>query len=145
MISVVVQAILFTVLLIYAAVKDVRTREISPYLCIGIACLSLLDFHSKNLLGLGIPVILWVCATWICPEQLGGGDIKLTTAVSVLIGFTATAYGIIIAFTLELLIFQQIKRKLTKQGARNYAMPLAPFLAVGFLITYFMKLGGLTI
>ncbi len=143
--SVVIQAILFTALLIYAAVKDVQTREISPYLCIGIACLSLLDFYPENLLGLGIPVILWVCATWICPEQLGGGDIKLTTAVSVLIGFTATAYGIIIAFTLELLIFQQIKRKLTKQGAWNYAMPLAPFLAVGFLTTYFMKLGGLTI
>lgn len=143
--SVVIQAILFTALLIYAAVKDVQTREISPYLCIGIACLSLLDFHSENLLGLGIPVILWACATWICPEQLGGGDIKLTTAVSVLIGFTATAYGIIISLILELLIFQQIKTKLTKQGARNYAMPLAPFLAVGFLTTYFMKLGGLTI
>ena len=142
MTSVVIQAISFTVLLIYAAVKDVQTREISPYLCIGTACLSLLDFHPENLLGIGIPVILWACATWICPDQLGGGDIKLTAAVSVVIGFTATAYGIIIAFTLELLRFKQIKKELNEQEARDYSMPLAPFLAVGFIFTYFMKMGG---
>ena len=143
--NVTLQAVLFTALLVYAAVKDVQAREISPYLCIGIACLSLLDFHLENLLGLGIPVILWACAVWICPDQLGGGDIKITAAVSILMGFTATAYGIIIAFTLELLRFQKIKRELTEQEARNFTMPLVPFLAVGFFITYFMKMGGLII
>lgn len=140
-----IQAILLPVLLIYIAVEDMRTREISPYLCIGLACLSLFDFHLENLLGLGIPLILWACATWICPEQLGGGDIKLTAAVSVVIGFTAVVYGIIIAFTLELISFLKMKKGLTEQEARNYSMPLAPFLAIGFIITYFMKIGGFII
>lgn len=133
--GVTIQATLLTTLLIYAAITDVKTREISPYLCIGVALLSLLDFQAENLLGLGIPLILWLTATYICPEKLGGGDIKLSASVSLVIGFTATAYGIIIAFSIMVLIY-------LKREERNLSLPLAPFLAVGFLTTYFMKIGG---
>ncbi|MEG0754500.1 MAG: A24 family peptidase [Angelakisella sp.] len=141
--DVIIQAILHSALLIYVAIKDVQTREISPYLCLGVACLSLFHFQAENLLGLGIAMIVYVCAVWICPEQLGGGDMKLIASVSVVLGFTATAYGLIIAFILELIKFQMIRRKLQKQEAGQDGLPLAPFLTVGFLITYFMKLGGL--
>lgn len=140
--EVAVQAALLTVLLIYAAIRDVKTREISPCLCMGVALLSLLDFQAENLLGLGIPLILWLAATYICPEKLGGGDIKLSAAVSLVIGFPATAYGIIIAFSIVVLIYFSLKPFSQKQEVRNLSLPLAPFLAVGFLITYFMKIGG---
>lgn len=140
----IIQSVLLTALLIYAAIRDSKTRAIPPPLCVGIALLSLLDFSLENLLGLGIPLILWLTAVYICPEKLGGGDIKLCAATSIVIGFSATAYGIIIGFTLELICFSVIKhqKKLSEQEAKNYSMPLAPFLCVGFLITYFMSLTG---
>ena len=137
-----IQAAVFTALLIAAAIKDGKTREIPPQLCIAVALVSLLDFRAENLLGLGIALIVYVCGAWICPEQIGGGDIKLITAVSMVLGFIATAYGLIIAFTAELIWFLTLRKKAAKQGADQDGLPLAPFLAVGFLITYFMKIGG---
>jgi len=143
----IIQAILFSILLIIISVIDVRNREIPPIYCVTIALCSVLDFKVANLLGLGIALILWVCAAFICPNMLGGGDIKLTAAVSLVLGFTATAYGIIIGFTLELICFSVIKhqKKLSEQEAKNYSMPLAPFLSIGSLTTYFINLGGLSI
>lgn len=141
------QAVLFFFLMILVSVQDIKKREISPMYCTVIALSSVFDFKTENLLGLGIAFILWVCAAFICPNTLGGGDIKLTAAVSLVLGFVATAYGIIIAFTLELICFSVIKnqKKLSKQEAKNYSLPLAPFLSIGFLTTYFMHLGGLSI
>ena len=137
-----IQAAVFTALLIAAAIKDGKTREIPPQLCIAVALVSLLNFRTENLLGLGISLIVYICGVWICPEQIGGGDIKLITAVSMVLGFTATAYGLIIAFTVELIWFLTLRKKAAKQEADQKGLPLAPFLAVGFLITYFMKIGG---
>jgi len=140
--SVIIQAALFAATLFCAAIKDGGTREIPPQLCITVALVSLLDFRAENLLGLGIALIVYICGVWICPEQIGGGDIKLIAAVSVVLGFTATAYGLIIAFTAELIWFLILRKKAAKQGADQDGLPLAPFLAVGFLITYFVKIGG---
>lgn len=137
-----IQAAVFTALLTATAIKDGKTREIPPQLCIAVALVSLLDFRAENLLGLGIALIVYACGVWICPEQIGGGDIKLISAVSMVVGFTATAYGLIIAFTSELLWFLTLRKKAAKQGADQDGLPLAPFLAVGFLIIYFMKIGG---
>lgn len=143
----IIQAVLFSILLIIISVIDFRNREIPPIYCVAVALCVAFGFKTENLLGLGIALILWICAAFICPNMLGGGDIKLTAAVSLILGFTATAYGIIIAFTLELICFSVIKhqKKLSEQEAKNYSMPLAPFLSIGFLTTYFMNLGGLSI
>lgn len=143
----IIQAVLFSILLIIISVIDIRNREIPPIYCVAVAVCSAFGFKAENLLGLGIALVLWICAAFICPNMLGGGDIKLTAAVSLVLGFTATAYGIIIAFTLELICFSVIKhqKKLSEQEAMNYSMPLAPFLSIGFLTTYFIHLGGLSI
>lgn len=143
----IIQAILFSILLIIISFIDVKKREIPPIYCVTVSLCAVFDFKTENLLGLGIALILWVCAAFICPNMLGGGDIKLTAAVSLVLGFTATAYGIIIGFTLELICFSVIKhqKKQSEQEAKNYSMPLAPFLSIGFLTTYFINLGGLSI
>lgn len=138
------QAVLFSFLLIMVSIQDMEKREIAPDYCMAIAFCSLLNFQTENLLGIGIAIIIWITATWVSPEQLGGGDIKLIAATSLILGFTATAYGVIIGFILELTAFTLLKhkRKLTKQEAKGFPMPLVPFLSIGFLTTYFMNLGG---
>lgn len=128
--------------LFYAAIQDIKTKEISPYTCIGVTGLFVFDIQIQNLLGLGIPLVLWFTAAYICPGKLGGGDIKLSAAVSLVIGLTATAYGIIIAFSIVMLVYFFLKLFYKKQDVRNLSLPLAPFLAVGFLTTYCMKMGG---
>ncbi|WP_312060974.1 A24 family peptidase [Anaerotignum sp.] len=141
----IVQAVLFSFLLVLVSVEDMKKREIPPLFCVGIALCALLNFKAENLLGLGIPMVLLITAAWIYPDQLGGGDIKLTAAVSFVLGFTATAYGVILGFSLELAVFIILKRrrKFTKQEAKEFPMPLAPFLTIGFLVTYFINFGGL--
>lgn len=143
--NIITQAILLTLLLCYGAMQDYKTREVSPKLSICIASLSLLHFEFQNLLGLGIPLILWLSAVYIAPEKLGGGDIKLCAAVSIVIGFTATTYGIIIAFSITSLVWFVMLFFKTKQEVAKISLPLVPFLAVGFLTTYFIKIGGLTL
>lgn len=140
--NVIIQAILLTALLTYAAIIDCKKREIPNTLCLGVSLLSLLNFDLGNLLGLGIALILWLTAVYIVPDKLGGGDIKLCAAVSIVIGFTATTYGIIIGFGIVSLVWLAMLLCKTKQEVENCSLPLAPFLGLGFLITYFMEIGG---
>ena len=136
------QAILFAILMIVISIKDIQKREIPPLFCVGVSLLAFLDFRFENLLGLGIPLVLWLSAVYICPEKLGGGDIKLCFATSLVLGFSATAYGIIIAFSMVVANYLIMRCFQSKKELASFALPFAPFLAVGFLITYFMKLGG---
>lgn len=140
--NIIIQAILLTALLTYAAIIDCKKREIPDALCLGIFLLSFFDFHIGNLLGLGIALILWLTAVYIAPDKLGGGDIKLCAAVSIVIGFTATTYGSIIGFGIVSLVWLGKLLFKTKQEVESYSLPLAPFLGLGFLITYFIEIGG---
>lgn len=140
--NIIIQAILLTALLTYAAITDCKTREIPNALCLGISLLSLLDFHPNNLFGLGIALILWLTAVYIAPDKLGGGDIKLCAAVSIVIGFQATTYGIIIGFGIVSFIWLAMLLFKAKQEVEICSLPLAPFLGLGFLITYFIEIGG---
>ena len=140
--NIIIQAILLTALLTYAAITDCKKREIPDALCLGVSFLSLLDFHLGNLLGLGIALILWLAAVYIAPDKLGGGDIKLCAAVGIVIGFTATTYGIIMGFGIVSLVWLAMLLFKTKQEVEKYSLPLAPFLGLGFLITYFIEIGG---
>lgn len=140
--NVIIQAILLTALLTYAAIIDCKKREIPNTLCLGVSLLSLLNFDLGNLLGLGIALILWLTAVYIAPDKLGGGDIKLCAAVSIVIGFTATTCGIIIGFGIVSLVWLAMLFHKTKQEVENCSLPLAPFLGLGFLITYFIEIGG---
>jgi leader peptidase (prepilin peptidase)/N-methyltransferase len=127
--------------------KDIRKREIPPYICILAAALSVLDFKLINLFGILAALPLYIIARWIAPKRLGGGDIKLTAAVGLILGLQMTNCGLIIGFTLQVLIFisYALLKRMNKQEALNLSLPLAPCLAVGFFVTYLMKLGGICI
>ena len=125
-----IQAILLTSLLTYAAIHDYKTREIPNALCLGVSLLALLDFKLTNILGLTIGLLVLIIAAFFCENRFGGGDIKLIMATSLVLGFYPTLYGLILALILQL-IFVAITRR-----SKSQSMPLAPFLAIGFLTTY---------
>ena len=80
------QAVLFFCLLLAASVWDLRKRIIPDSICLLIALTGLIDFSPVNLLGVlaALPLLL---AALYKPEGIGGGDIKLTAAAGMVLGF----------------------------------------------------------
>lgn len=84
----------------------------------------------------------FLIAAMLKENSIGGGDIKLTAAVGLVLGFWKGIYGLIIGLILLIALYvilriSSIIRK--KQVAKNLSMPLAPFLGIGFLIMYFIN------
>lgn len=96
--------------------------------------MALLNFNPNNLYGILVGVIVWIIAAFLCEGRFGGGDIKLIMEIGVVLGFYPTLYGLIFALLLQIMFFT-----LTSKN-KNQSMPLGPFLAIGFLTTYFINL-----
>ena len=142
------QAVLFFCLLLAASVWDLRKRIIPDSICLLIALTGLIDFSPVNLLGVlaALPLLL---AALYKPEGIGGGDIKLTAAAGMVLGFVGCTAGLLLGLTASLffyLINQLIRRlrKLEPQKASQASLPMAPFLSLGFLAVTISKiLGGI--
>ena len=139
---------LFFCLLLAASVWDLRKRIIPDSICLLIALTGLIDFSPVNLLGVlaALPLLL---AALYKPEGIGGGDIKLTAAAGMVLGFVGCTAGLLLGLTAFLffyLINQLIRRlrKLEPQKASQASLPMAPFLSLGFLAVTISKiLGGI--
>ena len=141
-------AVLFSCLLLAASVWDIRKRIIPDSLCAAIAVLGLFSFTPGKLLGL-LPALLLLCAALFLRggSGMGGGDIKLTAASGFAIGLPAVSAGLILGMGLALLycLPTLFIRKLKKGGgrtAKQTALPLAPFLSIGFIAASTIQLTG---
>lgn len=140
------QAVLFSFLLIAASVWDLRKRIIPDSICILIALMGLIDFSPIRLLG--VLAALPLLAAALCkPEGIGGGDIKLTAAAGIVLGFWGCTAGLIFGLAASLLFYLLVQtirrlRRLESQKASQAALPMAPFLSLGFFIVTIMKIGG---
>ena len=142
------QAVLFFCLLLAASVWDLRKRIIPDSICLLIALTGLIDFSPVNLLGVLAALPLLIAA--LCkPEGIGGGDIKLTAAAGIVMGFGRCTAGLLLGLMASLFFYliEQIVRRLRKlepQKAAQAALPMAPFLFLGFLaVTISRILGGI--
>jgi len=141
------QAVLFSFLLIAASVWDLRKRIIPDSICILIALMGLIDFSPIRLLG--VLAALPLLAAALCkPEGIGGGDIKLTAAAGIVLGFWGCTAGLIFGLAASLLFYLLVQtirrlRRLESQKASQAALPMAPFLSLGFFIVTIMKIGGI--
>lgn len=135
----ILQAGLFFSLLGTAAYKDIKEREIPDILCVGLVLISLLDFKAVNVLGI-LAALPFFIAAMISPSGIGGGDIKLTAAVGLVLGFWQTMFGVTIGLAAVVVIHGiriLLYRKNDKE-AEPKAYPLAPFLMLGFLCAHFL-------
>ena len=142
------QAVLFLCLLLAASVWDLRKRIIPDSICLFIALTGLMDFSPVRLWGVLAALPLLIAA--LCkPEGIGGGDIKLTAAAGMVLGFGGCTSGLLLGLTASLffyLINQLVRRlrKLEPQKASQASLPMAPFLSLGFLAVTISKiLGGI--
>lgn len=138
----IVSAVLFSCLLVAASVWDVRKRIIPDTICVAIAAVGLMTFHPIKLFGvlIGLPFLI---AALIKEGGMGGGDVKLVTAIGLVLGLPVAGVGTIIALSI-LLTWYLIAKVVCKAKGLTLppvAVPLAPFLSVGFIGAMLLKLG----
>ena len=81
------------------------------------------------------------------PDGIGGGDIKLTAAAGIVMGFLGCTIGLTLGLIASLFFYfwaQVIRRfrKLEPQKAAQASLPMAPFLSLGFLAITILNIGG---
>lgn len=140
-----VQAVLFFGLLLLVSIYDGIERSIPDRLQILIASLTLLQFSFGNLLGIivALPYLL-IALLGKQTGGIGGGDVKLAGSTGIVLGLPAGLTASIIGltgFVLYGFCVQQYRKY--KGETVNIPFPVGPFLAVGSVIAYFMKIGGL--
>lgn len=134
----VLQFILVAVLLGIDSAIDIRTREIPNWISVAIAFTALLNFDVRNLWGLIVAVIFFAVALFTC--KIGGGDVKLIAALSVVCGLWGSFTLLLFAQT-AMLIFYAIKFVIFKLRGRtaDKALPFVPFIFVGYLISVILS------
>lgn len=142
----VLQAVFFVALLTAASAFDIHRRIIPDSVCALVALTGLITFSPVRLFGVLAALPLLTAA--LCKRgSIGGGDIKLTAASGLVLGFAPGLAGLCAGLAAMLLFYagRRIAGRIRKDGkSRNTAsLPLAPFLAIGFLAAYFLNLGGL--
>ena len=140
------QAVLFSSLLMAASVWDLRKRIIPDSICLLIALAGLIDFSPAKFLGVLAALPLLIAALYR-PGGVGGGDIKLTAAAGIVMGFWGCTVGLMLGLTASLFFYliNQPIRRLRGQGpqkASQAALPMAPFLSLGFLAITILRIGG---
>ena len=128
------QFVLIAVLLGIDSVKDIRTREIPNWISGVIALTALLNFDVRSLWGLIVAFIFFGVA--LATGKIGGGDVKLVAALSVVCGLVGS---------LVLLFFAQISMLIFYAGyyifckingkTADKALPFVPFIFIGYLIS----------
>lgn len=143
-------AVLFSCLLLTASLWDIRKRIIPDSLCLGIAAVGLFTITPEKLFGI-LPALLLLIATLICKGGMGGGDIKLTAASGFVLGLPTVSAGIILGMIAALLYYLPLHviRRLKKekgQAVNQTALPLVPFLSIGFIAATIIEIiGGITL
>ena len=130
---------LFTGLLLAAAVIDLRTMTIPPWIPLGIALIAPLApgwyLWPGILGGLTAGLVLLLPAV-IKPGAFGGGDIKLAAACGFCLGALDSIAGLWLAVTLSLLPILVLR--LRKKSSSQTHISFAPFLAAGFVAAAFL-------
>lgn len=122
------RTIILFLILLSAAVFDMRLRKIPNIFSVLLAVNSLSNFENalEGIICVGVPMLLIACVS----DQIGGGDVKLATAAAMnLCSFYAVLF---VALTL---IISAIYAKL----AHKNSIPFAPFLFVSFFV--FVSIG----
>ncbi|WP_010249483.1 prepilin peptidase [Acetivibrio cellulolyticus] len=132
---------LFVVLLIFAALWDLRKREIPDTIVVLILSTGFLAIQPWNavvgFITTGLPYVL--AAVFIKKDSgfsMGGGDIKLMAACGFVLGITFGTLHSIISLTMALLFGLCLKCHDSKNRIRTMTLPLAPFFCAGGIFSY---------
>ena len=133
-----IRLVLFFSVLSLAAVSDIRKRIIPDWMPLVIAGASLIPPESVYVTGMFVALPLLMAG--ITAGGIGGGDIKLTGACGLVLGFERTLAGLLMALCILLLFHavRQCVRKMKRvncEAGKEQAYPFVPFLLLGMFIS----------
>lgn len=134
MIGSVMQFAAISVLLGIGSIMDIKTREIPNWISVIIALLAIINFRLKNLLGIIVAVIFFSVA--LVTGKIGGGDVKLIAALSVVCGLWGS-FALLLFAQIAMLIFYGVSVIVQKLRGRtaDKALPFVPFIFIGYLVS----------
>jgi len=132
MIASAVQFVVVAILLGIGSVMDIRTREIPNWISFGVLLAAFLDFNIQNLWGIIVAVIFFSVA--LATGKIGGGDVKLIAALSVVCGLWGSFALLLFAQTAMLIFYagNYIFCKINGKTASK-SLPFVPFIFIGYL------------
>ena len=134
MIGSVMQFAAISILLGIGSYKDIKTREIPNWISVIIAMTAIINFRLENLWGLIVAVIFFSVA--LTTGKIGGGDVKLIAALSVICGLWGS-FALLLFAQISMLIFYAgscIFCKINGKTAEK-SLPFVPFIFLGYLVT----------
>ena len=128
----VMQFAAISILLGIGTFLDKKTREIPNWISVIIAMTAVINFRLENLWGLIVAVIFFSVA--LATGKIGGGDVKLIAALSVVCGLWGS-FALLLFAQISMLIFYAgncIFRKING-GTASKSLPFVPFIFIGYL------------
>ena len=134
MIGSVMQFAAISILLGIGSFLDIKTREIPNWISVIVAITAIINFRLENLWGLIVAVIFFSVA--LATGKIGGGDVKLIAALSIVCGLWGS-FALLLFAQISMLIFYGVSvivQKLRGKTA-DKALPFVPFITFGYVLT----------
>ena len=138
----VIKGLLFAALLVCAAVTDIKRREVDDWVSISILVVSLIGTGGSfgGAVMTALPFFIPAC---VKGGSIGGGDVKLMFACGAALGVWGGLGQIVIALSLVAIFSLGILSKRGFAACKKTAIPLAPFLCAGGIVSYIItNMGG---
>lgn len=133
----IVKGFLFSMILIFTAYVDFKTKIIPNMVHILIILVSLININLyKSLAGAIIVPFPFLISALLKDGGIGGGDIKLMAGIGFLLGIKNGFIAAIIGLTTAVII-NGVYYKLKEQD-RNISFPLAPYLGIGSFLSFLL-------
>lgn len=134
MIGSVMQFVAISILLGIGSFLDIKTREIPNWISVIVALTAVINFRLENLWGLIVAVIFFSVA--LATGKIGGGDVKLIAALSIVCGLWGS-FMLLLFAQISMLIFYGVSVVVQKLRGRtaDKALPFVPFIFIGYLVT----------
>ena len=134
MIGSVMQFAAIFILFCIGSYEDIKTREIPNWISVGVLISAFFHFNIQNLWGIIVAVIFFSVA--LATGKIGGGDVKLIAALSIVCGLWGS-FALLLFAQISMLIFYGVSVIVQKLRGRtaDKSLPFVPFIFIGYLVT----------
>ena len=134
-----VKGMVLALLLLYASLSDLKTREVPDYISIMLLILAFVGFEVSSLPSMlmgtmAVFIPQFVLAVINPSRAFGGADLKISTSLAFLLGVQKGIFALITGLLLAVIVMAIYNRVNAK--SQKGAFPLVPFLSVGAMLAY---------
>lgn len=134
-----VKGMILALLLLYASLSDLKTREVSDSVSIMLFILAFVGFEMSSLPSMlmgtmAVFIPQFVLAVINPSRAFGGADLKISTSLAFLLGVQKGIFALITGLLLAVIVMAIYNRVNAK--SQKGAFPLVPFLSVGAMLAY---------